>query len=171
MTERTESPVMLWVQGILFTVLVPGVVAIWAPLAINGGQPLATGAWRLGWIPLLAGVALYLRCLASFLAAHGTPAIFFTRPLRFVLGEEPAALVQGELYRFSRNPMYLAVVVTIFGQATLFASRRIALYGVAVAIFFHLVVVLLEEPHLRAKQGETYDDYCRRVPRWLGLGR
>jgi protein-S-isoprenylcysteine O-methyltransferase Ste14 len=40
-------------------------------------------------------------------------------------------------------------------------------YTAAVALAFHLFVVLYEEPHLRRKFGRDYEDYCRRVPRWL----
>jgi protein-S-isoprenylcysteine O-methyltransferase Ste14 len=37
-----------------------------------------------------------------------------------------------------------------------------------VFLFFHLVVRLVEEPHLRAMHGPAYEIYCRAVPRWLG---
>jgi len=161
----------VWIQGIVFSVLVPGTVAFYVPYSINGGKPLAGGAWQLGWIPLAIGVLLYLSCLANFLAASGTPAIFFTRPVRLILGEEPASLVRAGLYRFSRNPMYLGVTLAIFGQAIVFASAAIARYGVIAIVCFHLVVVLLEEPHLRAKKGAAYDEYCRHVPRWFGRAK
>ena len=73
------------------------------------------------------------------------------------------------LYRFSRNPMYVGVLLVVFGQSVLFASPRLAAYFCAVAIFFHLIVVFAEEPHLRATRGASYEMYCRAVPRWLGL--
>jgi protein-S-isoprenylcysteine O-methyltransferase Ste14 len=111
-----------------------------------------------------AGASLYLVCLASFLAANGTPAIFFTRPLRAVIGEEPTSLVRAGVYRFSRNPMYVGVLAAIFGQAIVFASRTMLIYGILTGIAFHLVVVLAEEPHLRSKQGAAYAEYCRKVP-------
>jgi protein-S-isoprenylcysteine O-methyltransferase Ste14 len=80
-------------------------------------------------------------------------------------------LVSGGPYRFSRNPMYLGVLLVVFGQAVLFASPRLAAYGCAVSLFFHLMVVFFEEPHLRAARGRSYALYCRSVPRWLGLPR
>lgn len=161
---------MPWVRGLIFTVLVPGVVAYYVPATIRGARPLQAGTWTLGWILVSLGVIIYAACLFGFLAARGTPMIFFAQPLRFLVGEEPAGLVQGGLYRYSRNPMYLGVLLLIFGQAVLFASQQLALYGAAVWLTFHAVVVLLEEPHLRAKQGSTYEDYRRRVPRWFGIG-
>jgi protein-S-isoprenylcysteine O-methyltransferase Ste14 len=45
----------------------------------------------------------------------------------------------------------------------------LAAYGGAVFLFFHLMIVFFEEPHLRATRGRSYDLYCRAVPRWLGL--
>ena len=163
---------MLWIRGLLFTLLIPGVVGGLAPYLLSGSRPLQPdGLWRLGWIPLCLGALIYLSCLLSFLAASGTPAPFFARKLRAVIGEEPAGLVCGGLYRFSRNPMYVGALLSVFGQALLFASVRITLYGLAGWLFLHLAVVRVEEPHLRAKQGRSYEDYCRRVPRWVGLPR
>ncbi len=45
------------------------------------------------------------------------------------------------------------------------------IYGLAAWLLVHLGVVRVEEPHLRAKHGQSYQDYCRRVPRWLGIPR
>jgi protein-S-isoprenylcysteine O-methyltransferase Ste14 len=159
---------VLWLRGLIFTALAPGVVAVLAPALIRGGRPLSGGFWNLGWIPVLLGACVYLACLLKFLAANGTPAIFFTRRLRRVIGEEPAGLVCGGLYGFSRNPMYVGVLAVVFGQAILFSSLPVAIYGLAGWLAFHLSVVFLEEPHLRAKQGAAYDEYCRLVPRWFG---
>ena len=63
--------------------------------------------------------------------------------------------------------MYIGVLSAIIGQAVVFASINVAVYGAAVWLLFHLVVVFIEEPHLRQKRGDAYNDYCRRVPRWF----
>ncbi|HML16396.1 MAG TPA: isoprenylcysteine carboxylmethyltransferase family protein [Bryobacteraceae bacterium] len=162
---------MLWLRGLIFTILVPGVVAYWAPRWIDPGARRAGGWWDAGWVLVAAGTLIYGLCLLRFLAAGGTPAIFFTRPLGALIGEEPARLVAGGLYGYSRNPMYLGVLMAVFGQAIVYASRAIAEYGVAVFVTFHLVVVLLEEPHLRATRGLEYENYCKSVPRWIGRPR
>jgi protein-S-isoprenylcysteine O-methyltransferase Ste14 len=162
---------MLWIRGLLFTVLVPAVVGFFLPSAIDPRAPRRGGIWDAGWIPIAAGTLVYASCLVRFLAAGGTPAIFFARPLRLLIGEEPEGLVSGGLYRFSRNPMYVGVLMVVFGQAMLFASPLLAVYGCAVFVFFHLIVVFAEEPHLRATRGRSYEVYCRAVPRWLGLTR
>jgi protein-S-isoprenylcysteine O-methyltransferase Ste14 len=162
---------MLWIRGLVFTLLVPCVVGGYIPHVIHGGGGAGGGLWGIGWIFVVVGAAIYGLCLFSFLASGGTPAVFFTRPLRFVLGEEPPRLVRQGLYRFSRNPMYVGVLLAVFGQALIFRSAAVARYGVVLWLMFHLVVVVLEEPHLRKERGASYDEYCRQVPRWLGLTR
>src|ERR1700689_300646 len=103
---------MLWLRGLIFTALVPMVIAYFLPRWV-GYHPAVRLA---GWFLIAPGILIYALCLVRFLAAGGTPAIFFTRPLRFLIGETPAALVSEGLYRYSRNPMYLGVLLTIFGQ-------------------------------------------------------
>jgi protein-S-isoprenylcysteine O-methyltransferase Ste14 len=161
---------MLWLRGVVFTVLVPGMVSFYVPQRMRTG-PAAGGWWNLGWILFAIGALIYFRCLVGFIAAGGTPAIFFTRHARAILGEEPQQVVRSGLYRHSRNPMYLGVLTAIAGQACVYRSRPIAIYLLCAALGFHLVVVLIEEPHLARSRGPEYEDYRRRIPRWLGLPR
>jgi protein-S-isoprenylcysteine O-methyltransferase Ste14 len=160
---------VLWLRAILFTILAPGMIAGLAPLLIKENRPLPGGIWNAGWVLVLIGACTYLHCLLRFLAAHGTPAIFFTRPLRFVIGEEPTQLVRGGAYRYSRNPMYFSVLTAIFGQAVVFKSLAVATFGSCLCVFFHIVVVFAEEPHLRAREGHVFEEYCRQTPRWIKL--
>ncbi|HEX5217327.1 MAG TPA: methyltransferase [Vicinamibacterales bacterium] len=162
---------MLWLRGLVFTVLVPGVVAVAGPAWVDRSRTIAGGWWASGWVIVAVGVSIYLGCLMRFLAAGGTPMIFFMRRLRWLVGEEPRALVTHGLYTVSRNPMYLGVLTTIAGQAIVFASARIAIYLLIFALAFHLVVIFIEEPHLRRVNGASYDAYLARVPRWLGRPR
>jgi protein-S-isoprenylcysteine O-methyltransferase Ste14 len=158
----------LWTRGLVFTALVPLVIGGWLPAAVDPTRRAAGGAANAGWVLIAGGAAIYIVCFTRFLASGGTPAIFFTRHARAIIGEEPPRLVQGRLYSMSRNPMYVGVVLAVVGQAIVFASRAIAVYGAFLWLLFHLVVVALEEPHLRARYDERYEAYCRRVPRWLG---
>lgn len=160
---------MLWLRGLLFTAIGPGVLGGVAPYLLSGGRPMRGGAWLLGWIPVVLGAAVLAACVMRFLRSGGTPAPFLLRRVRAVIGEEPAALVCGGLYRYSRNPMYVAMLLVIFGQAIVFGSWAVALYGVGAFALFYVSVLRIEEPHLRAKQGAQWDDYARRAPRWLGL--
>jgi protein-S-isoprenylcysteine O-methyltransferase Ste14 len=162
---------MVWLRGIVFTVLIPGFFFWWIPQQLRRGNPAAGGWWSAGWILLAAGAAVYLQCLLAFLLAGGTPALFFTRPVRFLLGEEPRKVIMGGLYRYSRNPMYMSFVSMVAAQAILYRSLYIAIYAALAMIFFHLVAVFLEEPHLARVRGPDYLAYRRRVPRWFGRPR
>jgi protein-S-isoprenylcysteine O-methyltransferase Ste14 len=158
--------VLLIAQGVMFTVLVPGAVVWWIPRNVIHVD------WDIrhlvGWIPVAVGAALYFWCASQFLLrGKGTPNISFARHLSFLIGREPLSLVTSSIYRYSRNPMYVGVLMMIFGEAVLFGSLNLVIYGLVVAIWFHLVVVFIEEPHLRKTRGEEYLRYCRETPRWL----
>ena len=79
----------------------------------------------------------------------------------------PQRLVVSGLYRYVRNPMYVAVVSLIFGQALLFGSISLLEYGFVVWLGFFAFVLVYEEPTLRGKFGKEYEDYCSRVGRWI----
>lgn len=155
-------------RGIAFTVLVPGLVIFLVPRWIDPRATWRSGYPFFGWPLVVIGSLIYLRCLGEFLFAGGTPAIFFSRTLRFLVGEEPRRVVGHGLYRVSRNPMYVGVLLAVFGLAVASGSVRILIYMCGLFAFFHAIVVFVEEPHLRATRGHAYEDYLRSAPRWLG---
>jgi protein-S-isoprenylcysteine O-methyltransferase Ste14 len=71
------------------------------------------------------------------------------------------------LYRYVRNPMYVAVLALILGQGLFCGSVAVLAYGLCVWVACHLFVVAYEEPTLRRKFGAGYDQYCARVRRWI----
>ncbi|HSU16119.1 isoprenylcysteine carboxylmethyltransferase family protein [Longimicrobium sp.] len=153
-------------KTLLFTILVPGTVAGYVPAWLRRGEAAeaAPPAWRVaaGVLVFAVGAAVYLRCAWDFATAgRGTPSP--THP--------PRALVARGLYRWSRNPMYVGVVMVVLGQALGFASRADAVYGALLWAAFHLRVVLVEEPVLRRSFGAAYEGYVARVPRWFGRAR
>ena len=156
---------MFWrlLKTALFTVLVPGTVVYilphWLILSESGAHAWGLGTWRyLGLVPLVIGVPVYLRCAWDFaVSGLGTPA-----PI-----DAPRKLVVKGLYRFVRNPMYVGVGSILAGEVILFESSALLAYLAILWLYFHLFVVFYEEPGLRRKFGGEYEDYCRRVPRWL----
>ena len=151
----------LLLKNLLFTVLVPGTVAVLLPWSIAGDRAPATGWPAAPAVALLAlGAAVYAWCVWDFASfGRGTPA-----PL-----DAPKKLVVRGLYRFSRNPMYVGVLTVILGWAAFFRAPVLVAYAALVAACFQAFVVLYEEPHLRRVFGEEYAAYSSRVGRWLSL--
>ena len=75
-------------------------------------------------------------------------------------------LVVGGLYRHVRNPMYLAVLGTIVGQALLLSQPRLLVYAVVILTAFVSFVRWYEEPTLMRQFGAEYEAYRRAVPGW-----
>ena len=76
-------------------------------------------------------------------------------------------LVVTGLYRYVRNPIYVALVAVILGQVALFGDQRLLAYGVLVWLAFHAFVVGYEEPVLVRRFGTEYEDFRANVPRWI----
>jgi protein-S-isoprenylcysteine O-methyltransferase Ste14 len=116
----------------------PGTVAFLIPLLIGPGGPKRF-VQPAGLLPLVTGVALLLWCVREFyVEGRGTLAPW----------SPPVHLVTSGPYRRSRNPMYVAVLLILCGWAVGFWSRPLLVYGIGVAIAFHLRVRLHEEPFL-----------------------
>jgi len=150
---------ILLLKNLLFTLVVPGTVAVYVPLLIAQNHPPASGPWFALAVAVLAlGGAIYTWCVWDFAAfGRGTPA-----PL-----DAPKKLVVRGLYRYTRNPMYVGVLLVILGWAVLFRAAALVLYTLGVGTCFHLFIVLYEERHLQKAFGGAYDDYRGRVGRWL----
>jgi protein-S-isoprenylcysteine O-methyltransferase Ste14 len=111
-----------------------------------------------GFGALVVGAALAAWCIASFIVqGRGTPAVF----------DAPRRLVIVGPYRYVRNPMYLGGALLLLALGLIRASPAIVLFVPVWWLLFHMLVVLYEEPALRAKFGPDYERYCMRTPRWL----
>lgn len=148
---------MFWKAVFAFLVL-PGTAAFLVPLTIFlPRRPVSLDP--LGLVPLLLGVVLLLWTVREFyVAGRGTLAPW----------SPPRELVTTGLYRFSRNPMYVAVVLVLLGWAAVFHSWPLLIYAFAVALAFHLRVIFGEEPWLAQTHGEAWSHYRSHVPRWFG---
>jgi len=141
-----------------------------APLQVAGTVPWLLSRWRMrppfwGWAGLrLLGAAFICAGLSVLAAAI----VRFVRQGRGIPTPVLPArrLVVTGLYRYVRNPMYVAIVSVIVGQGLLFGSGSVLRYAAAVAVGFHVFVLLHEEPSLRRRFGAEYEAYCRGVRRW-----
>ena len=131
------------------------IVSHWLPGPRLGiGQPAG----------LIAGVALLVFCMA--LAASGSGQ-FRRADTNIIPFSKASVLVTDGVFRWSRNPMYLGMLVALLGATLLTQSLWAALLLVA---FFWLIqskFVRHEERQMQAEFGAAYEQYCARTRRWL----
>ena len=152
----------LALRSLLWTILLPGMVAGYVPWIVFGlrnarlepADPIA--ALALAVIGL--GIALLAACIFEF-ARSGRGTLSPVDP--------PRHLVVSGLYRYVRNPMYLSVTTIVLGEVLLARSRALAAYWAVWFAAANLFVIAYEEPALRQKFGSSYDEYARRVGRWI----
>jgi protein-S-isoprenylcysteine O-methyltransferase Ste14 len=121
---------------------------------------LAVRADAFGWLGgslLVAGLALHFWSNVSLARGETESA-----------GSSSVLVVRGP-YWYVRNPIYLAGIPLLVGTCFLYSTLSSAdlVAALVLMVFFHLRVVRFEEPALRRRFGQRYDEYCRRVPRWI----
>lgn len=149
-------------QGILFLTTVFFVL----PLAfVRLGDRLGWPRWEtgagevIGGVLIAAGIGVMLHCSQVFRSlGQGTPV-----PI-----EPPTKLVHTGLYRYSRNPIYVADVAVWLGIFLIEGHLALLVYAGLMFALIEAAVVWWEEPVLVERFGAEYEDYRRRVPRWLG---
>lgn len=149
----------LILRNLVFTIVVPGLGGVWVPwwiLARHGGTVTPAG-WA-AVVVIAAGAALYVWCVWNFATVgRGTPGPW----------DAPSRVVATGPYRWVRNPIYLAALLIVLGEAWLFLSPWLLAYAGIMAVFFHLFITGYEERVLRRRFGDTYLEYRNSVPRWI----
>lgn len=152
---------MLLLRSIFFTLLQPGTVTVLIPywLISSRGTGVGNQALRYLGLPLIViGASVLLWCIWDFFS-HGRGTISPIDP--------PKHLVVQGLYRYVRNPMYVAVVTILFGEAIFFMSVPILIEAGVFIALANLFVMGYEEPALRRQFGESYESYTQTVGRWI----
>lgn len=151
---------MTALKSLLFLVVAPGMVAGYIPLGLlRWGPKIGTGIFATLAFPLwLIGGVILLWSFWNFLhQGGGTPA-----PI-----DPPKELVAAGFYRYVRNPMYVGIFAINLGHFLWFGYWNLLTYTFIVFLAFHTFVILYEEPTLQRKFGAAYEEYCKRVPRWI----
>lgn len=149
---------MLLLRAVLAFVACPGLVAFAVPALFVAAGPDTSRPHAAALLPFAAGTSLLLWCVRDFyVAGRGTLAPW----------DPPRRLVVIGPYRFSRNPMYVAVALVLLGWAAAFRSTALLAYAGLVIVAFQLRVVFGEEPRLARSFGDEWDEYRRGVPRWI----
>ena len=154
---------MLFLRSVFFTILQPGTVAVLIPywlISSRGGSAFTSRqSLRYPGLPLIViGAATLLWCIWDFFASgRGT-----ISPI-----DPPKHLVVRGLYRYVRNPMYVAVVMILLGETIFFSSLAVLIEAGVFFVLANMFVALYEEPILKRKFGESYERYKQTVGRWI----
>ncbi|HEY5746458.1 MAG TPA: isoprenylcysteine carboxylmethyltransferase family protein [Chryseolinea sp.] len=154
----------LFLRNLFFTILQPGVVAGLVPFLLarknfeNSFAHSLHSHHFVGIIVCITGVGITLHCIANF-AIHGRGTLSPADPTK--------RLVISGLYKFSRNPMYVGVMLMLAGEAIFTQSASVLVYSICVFTAFNLFIVFREEPRLKKDFGTSYQEYCNTVRRWI----
>lgn len=154
---KLTSFLFAFTVGLVSMILLP-LGAIWlnGVLALPVFQSVLLQGF--GALLLLAGISLFVYCTIIFkIKGRGTPV-----PI-----EPPKDLVVSDIYQFTRNPIYLAYWLIIFGEFLIIGSFLLFGYLVLFMIANHLYTVFHEEVLLKKRFGASYEKYMRSVPRYL----
>jgi protein-S-isoprenylcysteine O-methyltransferase Ste14 len=148
----------MFARALIAFLALPGIVAFVIPVVWLWNTAHLELLQPLGLAPLALGLLALLWCVRDFhVSGKGTLAPW----------APPEELVVIGLYRYSRNPMYVAVSLVLLGWAVAFNAMSLLAYAVIVVVAFHLRVVFGEEPWLARKHGSAWKQYANRVPRWF----
>ena len=117
-----------------------------------------TSQTLIGLSLIIIGAGITLYCIYKF-ATEGKGTLSPADPTK--------RLVVKGLYRYSRNPMYIGVMLMLVGESTASRSATLWIYSLCVFTMFYLFILLFEEPRLKKDFGDEYDAYCKKVARWL----
>ena len=135
--------VLMWVASMLF----PGLAFPW----------LHNAAW--GSAIALLGLAISLSGVATF--KHARTTVDPRRPA------EATTLITSGIYRYSRNPMYLGVMLVLIGWALFLSNLLSALLIVGFVLYINRYQILPEERLLQEKFGADFIAYKGKVRRWI----
>ena len=153
---------MLVLRSVFFALLLPGSVTLLIPYYILSARGITVVHWgplpAIGLAAIAFGAAILIACIVEF-ARKGRGTLAPVDP--------PKTLVVQGLYRYVRNPMYVGVAAVLSGEVALFRSSALLYYTAVWFLMVNLFVILYEERTLRARFGDSYEQYRRSVGRWI----
>lgn len=162
-TSKSKLP-SLFIRNLVFTILQPGLVAGLIPYLIvnysgkNTSESASPLLYYTGALIFAFGSLVVLFCIGQF-AIQGAGTLSPADPTK--------KLVTSGLYRFSRNPMYIGVLMMLVGENISMGNVYLWVYSGLLFLAFYLFARYREEPRLSRDFGIDYDDYRQRVRRWL----
>ncbi len=151
MNARIPPPLLMLLAAVLMWSM-----HRWWPVAY-----LLTSPWnRIGVVPSAAGILIAAAAIAQFRRSQTT--------LNPIEPSRASHLVTDGIFGFSRNPMYLGLVLLLIGWAFWLGSASSWLVPPLFAILIYAAQIVPEERALEALFGEAYVAYRHRVSRWIG---
>ncbi|WP_306119968.1 MULTISPECIES: isoprenylcysteine carboxylmethyltransferase family protein [unclassified Roseitalea] len=157
-SKHAERPnTVPWPPILLVTSLLIG-------FALDARVPLG---WPAGmWGDLTGGLGLFLIVIAIIIDI-GAMRTMFTARTTILPHRGSDRLVTGGIFRFSRNPIYVANALLLIGIGLFVGNLWLLAMAVINAIATQKLAIEREEAHLEARFGKTYRDYKKKVNRWL----
>jgi protein-S-isoprenylcysteine O-methyltransferase Ste14 len=138
-----------------------GFFTVYFPVQLaSHDEPFADFAWFkysavLFW---LLGAWIIVHCSMDIIRrGGGTPAHL----------DPPKQLLIAGIYRHIRNPIYLGALIVQVGYIFWFGSALAILYAFLFFLAFHFLIIAVEEPILKSTFGADYEEYQKKVPRWV----
>ena len=154
----------LFFRNLFFTILQPGMVAGLIPFWLLGEKFKTTWVHPfmyyhfLGMLLCIFGFVLMFLCIIHF-AIRGRGTLSPADPTKKLVIKGP--------YRFSRNPMYVGVLMMLTGQSIFFLSLVLAAYALMIFLAFTIFIKYFEEPRLRNDFRDEYEQYVSKVRSWF----
>ncbi|MCX6276424.1 MAG: isoprenylcysteine carboxylmethyltransferase family protein [Bacteroidetes bacterium] len=154
----------LFIRNLILTILQPGIVAGLIPYFI--ARKKINEGFMQNWVAIqyagcflfALGLLIMTSCIVSF-AVKGKGTLSPADPTK--------KLVTSGLYRFSRNPMYVGVMLILIGEALFFQAFGLWIYFLIIFFIFNVFTILVEEPRLLKDFGQDYRIYMEKVRRWI----
>ena len=155
--------ISLLLRNLFFTILQPGIVVGLVPYWILKNAAIDFPShWTLlhciGLIVFIPGLFIMLKCILQF-AFEGKGTLSPADPTKHLV-------VKG-LYKYSRNPMYIGVLLILLGEWIFFQLHAMLIYTFLIFILFNLFILFVEEPRLKKDFKNDYEVYCKKVRRWI----
>ncbi|HEY4518494.1 MAG TPA: isoprenylcysteine carboxylmethyltransferase family protein [Candidatus Paceibacterota bacterium] len=115
--------------------------------------------WSLAGGVVILLIGLFFRLWASY--------TFYSNDLKVLALKPQSKIVQSGPYRYTRNPLYVGIILILLGWTLILGSKAGLVAVVLSVILFHLDLTLSGEKELENKFGEEYRQYKLKVPRWF----
>lgn len=160
--EKIPLPLRMGLYGVSFLTAILGLLP-WAALRLEQLLP----DWKID-LPAAVRVAGAMLLAAALITYVGSAAVLSRRGRgAYVEFDPPRQLVTDGPFAWCRNPIAGCVLLMLLGLGLALSSIGVLLLFVLALPVAHAQVVLLEEPLLRKRFGQAYEEHCRRVPRWI----